>query len=335
MDILSVPRVPLGHLPTPLELAPALTKELAGPRVFVKRDDCTGLAFGGNKTRKLEFTMADALGRRADLIITSGGIQSNHVRQTAAAAAKLGLECQCVVGNPLQTCQSDYLRTGNVLLDRLLGARLHIARDSGAAVTAEVARLVAQAERAGRRPYVIPIGASDAVGSLGYVNCAVELLSQCETARIDPSHVVVATGSAGTQAGLLVGLRLHGSAIRVVGVAVSETSAIKAAKVRLVVDQLVSSTGLAPNLVTDQDIEVSDGYVGEGYAIPTPATIAAMRMAARLESLILDPVYTGKAMAGLIDLVRTRKLSDAKDVIFLHTGGNPAVFAYLDALSGE
>lgn len=335
MASLGFPRVALGHFPTPLEFAPALTRELAGPRVFIKRDDCTGLAFGGNKTRKLEFAMADALSRQADLIITSGGIQSNHVRQTAAAAAKLGLECQCVIGHALPHCEADYLRTGNVLLDRLLGARLYLAANAGEARAGEVARLVALGERAGRRPYVIPVGASDAVGSLGYVACAVEMLSQCKAAGIEPSHIVVATGSAGTQAGLLVGLRLHGSAAKVVGVAVSETSAIKATAVRLLVNQIVARIGAARNLVTDQDIAVLDDYVGEGYAIPAPETLDAIRIVARLESLILDPVYTGKAMAGLIDLVRAGRLAGARDVIFLHTGGGAAMFAYVEALSRE
>jgi L-cysteate sulfo-lyase len=335
MHALNFPRVALGHLPTPLEPAPALTRALGGPRIFIKRDDCTGLALGGNKTRKLEFSMAAALEQRADLIVTSGGTQSNHVRQTAAAAAKLGLECQCVIGNPLRTFQADYIRTGNVLLDRLLGAQLHVASDTGPATDAELARLVARAQRAGRRPYVIPVGASDGVGSLGYVNCATELLQQCATAGIEPSHVIVATGSAGTHAGLLVGLRLNASAIEVIGVAVSETSALKVAKVRRVVDQLVALIGAAPDLVADRDVAVLDAYVGAGYAIAAPSTIEAVRMAAQLEALILDPVYTGKAMAGLIDLVRTGRLHDAKDMIFLHTGGSPAIFAYSDALTAS
>lgn len=335
MHPLNFPRVPLAHLPTPLEPAPALTRALGGARLFVKRDDCTGLALGGNKTRKLEFTMAAALERRADLIITSGGTQSNHVRQTAAAAAKLGLECQCVVANPLLAFQTDYVRTGNVLLDQLLGVQLHIAADTGQATNEELARLVAQAQRAGRRPYVIPVGASDAVGSLGYVNCATELLEQCAAVDIDPSHIVVATGSAGTHAGLLVGLRLQGSVIEVLGVAVSETSAIKIAKVRRVVDQLVALLGAAPDLVPDRDVVVLDAHVGRGYAMPAPDTIEAMRMAAQMEALILDPVYTGKAMAGLIDGVRARKLHDPRDVIFMHTGGSPALFAYSDTLATE
>lgn len=332
---LNFPRVSLGHLPTPLEPAPALTRALAGPRLFVKRDDCTGLALGGNKTRKLEFSMGAALEQRADLIITSGGTQSNHVRQTAAAAAKLGLECQCVVANPLREFQPDYLRNGNVLLDELLGAQLHVASDTGSATNDELARLVAQATRAGRRPYVIPVGASDAVGSLGYVNCATELLEQCAAAAIDPSHIVVATGSAGTHAGLLGGLRLQGSAIEVLGVAVSETSAIKIGKVRRVVDQLLEMLGVAPDLVPDRDIVVVDEYVGEGYAIAAPDTLHALRMAAQLESLILDPVYTGKAMAGLVDLVRTGQLHGARDIIFMHTGGSPAMFAYSAVLATE
>ena len=335
MVVADFPRVSLGHLPTPLEPAPALTRELGGPRLFIKRDDCTGLALGGNKTRKLEFTLGAALEQGADLIITSGGTQSNHVRQTAAAAARLGLECQCVVANPLTDFRPDYVRTGNVLLDQLLGAQLYIARDTGAATDDEVARLVAQAQRAGRRPYVIPVGASDAVGSMGYVACATELLEQCAAGGIHPSHIIVATGSAGTHAGLLVGLRLQGSTINVVGMAVSENSALKTAKVRRVVDQLIARLGAAPDLVPDRDIVVLDAYVGRGYAITAPETIQAVRMAAQLEALILDPVYTGKAMAGLIDVIRARKLEAPRDVVFMHTGGSPALFAYSEALMSE
>jgi len=333
MDIASFPRIALGHLPTPLEYAPALTSELAGPRLFVKRDDCTGLALGGNKTRKLEYAMADALAKGADLIITSGGTQSNHVRQTAAAAARLRLACQCVVANPLQSFQPEYLRNGNVLLDRLLGAELHVASDTNAATSEMVTALARQAQQAGRRPYVIPVGASDGVGSLGYVNCAGEILSQCLASDIRPSHIIVATGSAGTHAGLLVGLRSLGSTIEVVGVAVSESSVLKERKVRVVVQQIAALIGAPSDLVTDRDIVVRDAHVGQGYGIPAPETFDAIRMAARLESLILDPVYTGKAMAGLIRLVRTGVLPAARDIIFMHTGGSPAAFAYSHAFA--
>jgi L-cysteate sulfo-lyase len=330
MDISRFPRLSLGHLPTPLEAMPNLARQLAGPRLFVKRDDNTGLALGGNKTRKLEFALGAALRDGADLVITSGGTQSNSVRQVAAACARLRLPCQCVIANPLKSFGPEYLRTGNVLLDEILGAEIYTVDDAEGALAHEVDRLAQQARSQGRRPCVIPVGCSDAVGSLGYVACAAELLAQCWAAAIKPSHVIVATGSAGTQAGLLTGLRLERSDIRVVGIAVSESSAAKRKKVRTVIDELTAHLGVDKEVVADRAIEVLDDYVGAGYAMPSAGTIAAVRLAAAQEGLILDPVYTGKAMAGLIDLVGSKKLAGARDVVFLHTGGSPALFAYAE-----
>ncbi len=331
MDLSHFPRTRLGHLPTALESMPNLSMRLAGPRLFVKRDDCTGLALGGNKTRKLEFAMGAALRAGVDLIITSGGTQSNSVRQVAAAAARLQIDCQCVIANPLKNYPPEYLLNGNVLLDEILGAKVFVASDADGALAEEVSRLAVLARSQGRRVCVIPIGCSDAVGSLGYVACAAEILDQCEADGIEPSHMIVATGSAGTHAGLLTGLRLNGSSIPVVGIAVSETSTAKCRKVRTVIDELTALLGVDPNLIEDDDIEVLDDYVGGGYAIPSRHTIAAVRAAASQEGLILDPVYTGKAMAGLIDLIGGKKLADARDVVFLHTGGSPAMFAYTEA----
>ena len=334
MNLEKIPRTTLAHLPTRLEPMANLSKALGGgPRLFVKRDDCTGLALGGNKTRKLEFSMGAALHAGADLIVTSGGTQSNHVRQTAAAAARLQIECHCVIANLLKDFKPDYLTNGNVLLDDILGAKIHVASDTDAAMTKQVNALAEQAREAGRRPWVIPIGASDAIGSVGYVVCAQEMLAQFEAAGIRPSHIVLGTGSAGTHAGLLTGLRLCGSDIRVVGIAVSETSEIKERKVRAVVDALLLHLGAAADLVPDSDIQVLDDYVGGGYAIPSSATLAAVRLAAEQEALILDPVYTGKAMAGLVDLIAGKKLGEVRDVVFLHTGGSPAMFAYTESFS--
>lgn len=331
MDLARFPRIALGHLPTRLEFLPSLTRHLGGPRLFVKRDDCTGLALGGNKTRKLEFAVGAALEAHADLLITSGATQSNHVRQTAAAAAKLGLPCWCAVANPLRHAPAGYLETGNALLDEILGARLHVAHDTDGGLRAAVAQLEQSARDTGYKPWIIPVGASDAVGSLGYVACATELLEQCAQQGIDPSHVVVGTGSAGTHAGLLAGLRLDGRATKVVGVAVSETSAIKEGKVRALIAQLLALLGADPRIVANHDVRVIDRHVGEGYGIPAADTLEAVRIAAQIEGLILDPVYTGKAMAGLIALVRSGELANARDVVFLHTGGAPGVFAYAEA----
>ncbi|MEM6572101.1 MAG: D-cysteine desulfhydrase family protein [Planctomycetota bacterium] len=335
MDLTSLPRVPLAHLPTPFEPMDALAERIDSPSgLFVKRDDCTGLAIGGNKTRKLEFTLADALERRADVLVTSGGTQSNHVRQTAAAASKIGLECHAVVSNPLAETAYEahptYAATGNRLLDDLFGCVVHEA--SGGALEDRIGEVVRELESAGRRPYVVPLGASDGVGSMGYAQCALELVEQCDRHGVDPSHVVLATGSAGTHAGLLAGLRAAGSAAKVVGIAVSETSDAKRAKVRSVLEQMAprwppGASSRAPD-VTDDDIAVDDRFVGAGYAVPTEAGVRAMRLAARAEGLLLDPVYTAKAMAGLVALLGEGALEGARDVVFLHTGGAPGVFAY-------
>ncbi|MCP3918148.1 MAG: D-cysteine desulfhydrase family protein [bacterium] len=325
-DLLSFPRVPLAHVPTRLEELCALGSEL-GVRTFVKRDDCTGLAFGGNKTRKLEFVLGDALTGGTDSILTCGGIQSNHVRQTAAAAAQLGLPCEAVVANPLSDPGPAYERSGNVLLDELFGAKLHRV-DTDDEVEVRLQQLYAEKALAGGRPYLVPLGASNAIGALGYVACAQELLEQCRLQDLAPSHVFVATGSAGTHGGLLAGLRCAGSNLRVVGVAVSETAEAKRVKVRSLVEQ-VCSVLEAQATVTDDDIVVRDDWVGPGYGVVTEASEAAIRRLARSEGLLLDPVYTGKAMAGMLALLESRELSEVRDPIFLHTGGAPALFAYL------
>src|SRR5688572_14975705 len=318
MNLARFPRVELGHLPTPLEFLPNLTRSLGAARVFVKRDDCTGLGLGGNKTRKLEFALGAARAAGADLLITSGATQSNHVRQTAAAAARLGLPCWCAIADAIPDPPRGYRDNGNVLLDELFGAELHVAAGT---LEAEVARLESLARKSGRTPFVIPVGASDPVGSLGYVACAAELLSQCAQLRLNPGRVIVGTGSAGTHAGLLVGLRLGGSSIEVIGVAVSETSQIKQDKVRALSERTLELLGARADLLAANDIRVIDTHVGPGYGIPAPDTIDAMRIAARTEGLVLDPVYTGKAMAGLLALSRNGEFADSRDVIFLHTGG--------------
>lgn len=334
MNLSLFPRAALMAGATPLQQMPALSQALGMSRLFVKRDDCTGLAFGGNKTRKLEFTMGDACRMGADVVITVGAWQSNHVRQTAAAAAKLGLRCHAVIHSPLPAPTAAYRESGNVLIDRLLGADLHWveAEEVGAAKAAE---LSVRESSEGAVPYMIPLGASDGIGSLGYVACAQELLEQFDRQGVAPSHIVLATGSAGTHAGLLAGLRGSGSAIGVVGISVSEPAAVKRAKVRHVLDQLGAVLGDdAPSLV-DQDIVVLDDYMGDGYGIPTAAADDALRLLARKEGILLDPVYTAKAMSGFLDLVLGMGLGAMQDPVFLHTGGTPALFAYLEHYLAE
>ena len=328
MQLEGFPRVSLLQGITPLHILPALARTLGVDRLLIKRDDCTGLAFGGNKTRKLEFTLGDAMQRGADVVITSGAWQSNHVRQTAAAAAQLGLRCHAVVHNPLPVAGDDYRRSGNLLLDRLLGCTLHdvASEDAGNAC---IAALAAQETAAGATPYIVPMGASDGIGALGYVACAQELLLQCRAMDVAPSHVVLGTGSAGTHAGLLAGLRAAGSDIAVVGISVSEAAEVKRGKVRRVLDELAATTGTAMQ-VPDEAIVVLDDYVGAGYGVPSAAGEAALQLLAREEGVLLDPVYTAKAMSGFLDLLAHARCGPMRDPVFLHTGGAPALFAYLD-----
>lgn len=317
------PRVSLAHLPTPLEPLAALSRQ-RGARLHVKRDDCTGLAFGGNKVRKLEFTLAHALESGHDSIITSGALQSNHVRQTAAACARLALPCHVVLSNPIAATRPDWLSSGNRLLDHILGAEITVVAEADTEKT--IQKLVAKQVEGGHRPYVVPAGASDAIGSQGYVHCAHELLEQIAEQGLDVSHIVLATGSAGTHAGLLHGLRKSGSPIHVTGISVSEPATVKRAKVRRICNDIALLDD-SPSPVLDNDIVVLDDYAGAGYALDTEAAAAATLLLARSEAILLDPVYTSKAFSGLLDLVDRDPAYRAKDVIFLHTGGTPALFA--------
>jgi L-cysteate sulfo-lyase len=329
MRLDDIPRFKLAHLSTPLEEAPRLAKAIGAPgRILIKRDDCTGLALGGNKTRKLEFTLGQALTEGADILVTTGGLQSNHVRQTAAAAARAGLGCHAVVYSPLPRPSDAYTQSGNLLLDGLFGCVLHEAAEED--VDGRAAELVDRLRGEGRRPFLVPLGASDGIGSLGYVNCAAEILAQAVDIGADVGHIVLCTGSAGTHGGLLTGLRLDGSAVAVIGVSSSEPSDIKVAKVAGVCRQVLDRLG-EPDLPGLEDgIEVSDRYVGEGYGYSTRGAEDAIRLAAETEGLVLDPVYTGKAMSGLIDMVGSGRFDDGRDVLFLHTGGSPALFAYAE-----
>jgi D-cysteine desulfhydrase family pyridoxal phosphate-dependent enzyme len=326
MDLSQVPRIRLAHLPTPLEPLARLSADLGGPPVFVKRDDATWLAFGGNNTRKLEFLLADAGEVGADTVITAGGLQSNHVRQTAAAANRLGLACHLVLQRYLDWPDAAYLESGNLRLDGLLGARIHVAppdrpRDEVMARLAE--RLAAE----GGRPYIIPAGGSNAVGGLGYAAAAGEILDQGAELGIDIGAVVFATASGGTQGGLIAGFALEEAAVEVVGINVDAKDAELADKVARVAAGTAGRLGLGEAAVAGK-VEIVDGYGGEAYGVPTPEMQEAVRLLARREGLILDPVYTGKAMAGLIGLVRRRRFEADRAVVFIHTGGLPGLFAY-------
>ena len=323
------PRVPLAHLPTPLEHLPRLSAKLGGPKIYVKRDDCTGLATGGNKTRKLEFSMAAALQDGADTIVTVGAVQSNHVRQTAAAACKLGMKCEVLLEHRVKDPTDDYRNSGNVLLDRLFGANLR-EYPGGTDFDAAMESVADEVRANGGKPCIIPGGASNKIGALGYVNCAIELLEQLGQQEIDVSHIVTATGSAGTQAGLIVGLKAMASSIPLLGIGVNVPREQQEEKVYKLACETADYIG-KPGCVAREDVVANCDYVGDGYGVPTASMNEAVLLLAREEGLLFDPVYSGKALAGLIDLVRKGKL-DGGNIVFLHTGGAAALFAYADQL---
>jgi L-cysteate sulfo-lyase len=329
--------VELCHKPTPLEAMNRLADHLGGPRLFVKRDDCTGLAIGGNKTRKLEFLMADAIAQGANTVVTVGGVQSNHCRQTAAAAARLGLKCELILPHLSRFHSATYEDGGNILIDRLLGAAIHVApdREAAAALTQEVLQKVRDR---GDRPYFIPAGGSTALGALGYVDAAFELARQAQVRDLRVDCVVVTTGSSTTHAGLVVGF----AAIermpelncrpRVIGISVYHGRAGALATVRERARETAQLIGL-DDVGLDERVVVYDDYLGAGYGEPTEAMVEAVGLAARLEGLHLDPVYTGKTLSGLVDLVRRGSFAKTDNVVFWHTGGTPALFPYADAFA--
>ena len=330
MLLQSFPRVRLAHLPTPLEFLPRLSEHLGGPEIWVKRDDCTGLAMGGNKTRKLEFSMGQAREENADTIITVGAVQSNHVRQTAAAACRLGMRCEVLLEHRVANPGDLYLNSGNVLLDRIFGANLR-EYPKGTDFDAEMARIADEVRAAGGRPYIIPGGASNPVGALGYVGCAEELLAQCDEGDMTFDRLVIATGSAGTHAGLAAGLRASGSDLSILGIGVNAPRDVQEERVYRLAVETADYLG-KPGCVRRDDIVADCNYIGPGYGEPTAGMIEAVMMLARLEGILFDPVYSGKALAGMIDYLREGRFDGAKRIVFLHTGGAAGLFAYADRL---
>ena len=315
------PRLELIGAPTPLEYLPRLSDHL-GREIFIKRDDTTPLAMGGNKLRKLEFLAADALREGADTLITAGAIQSNHVRQTAAVAAKLGLHCVALLENPIGTGAENYLSNGNRLLLDLFNTQVEMC-DALTDPAAQLDELATRIEAQGYRPYVIPVGGSNALGALGYVESALEIAQQCEGA-VEISSVVVASGSAGTHAGLAVGLEQLMPQAELIGVTVSRSVADQLPKVVALQQAVANSL----ELQAKADITLWDDYFAPGYGTPNEEGMAAVKLLAQLEGILLDPVYTGKAMAGLIDGITQKRFKDEGPILFVHTGGAPALFAY-------
>ena len=334
MDLSRFQRVPLGHWPTPLERMDRLRAALGDqcPALYVKRDDCTGLATGGNKTRKLEFLMGEALRDGAGAVVTFGAVQSNHARQTAAAAAKLGLPCDVILVEMVARTSEAYRRSGNVLFDRLLGARVHVVAGDQAAAGA-LQEVTGAHAREGRKVYVVPVGGSNAVGTLGYVAAFAEFEAQTRAMGLSVDAIAHATSSGGTQAGLMVGAAFAQSAVRIMGVNVYKKSvADLAGSVHALALETTQLLGGDLDAVSER-LHMIDGYLGEGYGIPTDAMREAVELAARTEGLLLDPVYAGKAMAALIGNVRRGKFKREQTIVFWHTGGTAALAAYADAFA--
>jgi len=318
-------RIPLAHLPTPIEPLPRLTTLLKGPRLFIKRDDLTGLGLGGNKTRKLEYLAADALAQGCQTLITTGAVQSNHCRQVAAAAARLGLGCILVLGGP-----DPGTRQGNLLLDELSGAQLIFVpkeeRDQ------RLQQAFAQARQDGLQPYLIPYGGSNPVGVQGYLQAIQELQEQ----PLRPDWIVLASSSGGTQAGMMLGAKQTGFSGRILGISVDKL----ATELTQTIIALANQTATYLNMgveITPQDVFVNDAYCQAGYGYLQPAEVEAIQLFARTEGILLDPVYTGRAASGLIDLISQGFFRRDEAVLFWHTGGIPALFAepYASALLGS
>lgn len=332
MQLTRFPRIRLAHLPTPLERLDRLTAALGGPEIWIKRDDCTGLSTGGNKTRKLEFLMAEAVARGADIVLTQGATQSNHARQTAAFAARLGLDCHILLEDRTGSKDPNYNSNGNVFLDHLHGATTE-RYPGGLDMNDKLAEVAERFAASGRRPYAIPGGGSNATGALGYVDAAFELVRQADEIGLGIDHLVHATGSAGTQAGLVVGLKAVNASISLLGIGVRAEKKTQEENVYRLACATAEKLG-QPGLVKRQDVVANTSYVGPGYGLPTAGMIEAIEIFAQLEGILLDPVYSGKGAAGLIDLVRKGCFSKDDKVVFLHTGGAAALFGYTAAFRG-
>jgi len=335
LDLARFPRRRYTPYATVIEPLANLTRLLSGaagggPNLWIKRDDTLGLAAGGNKTRKLEFLVADALAQGADTLVTCGAPQSNHCRLTLAAAAREGLRCRLVLEERVAGTY-DPKASGNNFLFGLLGVERVTVVPAGADLMAAMETMAGDLPAAGRKAYIIPGGGSNTVGALGYVACADELIAQTFDRGLALDHIVTPSGSAGTHAGLLVGLLGRRSGIPVTGVNVSRPRAQQEANVHALASATAASLGLE-GAVPREAVTCLDEWVGPGYSLPTPEMIEAVRLLARHEGVLLDPVYTGKAMAGLIELVRRGHFQPGENVLFLHTGGSPALFAYQDIL---
>ncbi len=316
-------RIKLGHFPTPIEHLKKITEYFGGPNIFIKRDDCTGLATGGNKTRKLEFLIPDAIKNKAELIVTVGAIQSNHARQTAAACALMGLKCLIVLEQRLKDPPDAYMKTGNVFLNKLFGADIKVC-PKNEDVSEYSEKLIKDINSKGTNVYFIPGGGSNPVGALGYVECLNEIIK--ENKKYNFSQIVHATGSSGTQAGLLAGRKYFNCNIPITGICVRHKKDIQVDKVYTEAKKTCEK--LQCKILDKSDVIVYDEYIGSGYGEPTKGMIEATKLLATEEAILLDPVYSGKAFAGLIDLIKNKKFTKNDNVLFIHTGGAVSLSAY-------
>lgn len=315
---------------TPLEFLPHLTEAIGGPNIYIKRDDMLGLASGGNKTRKLEFVMADALEKGADTIITCGAVQSNHCRLTLAAAIKEGLKCQLVLEERVKDSYNPNA-SGNNFLYNLMGCEAVRVVPGGTDMMKAMNELADELRAKGRNPYVVPGGASNKIGALGYVSCAQEILAQLFDKGIKIDCIFTPSGSAGTHAGLLTGMIGENANIPVIGIGVNKKKEVQEANVYKLCCELSEELGLR-NPVKREDVVAYDDFVGPGYSLPTDGMVEAVKLLARTEGILLDPVYSGKAMDGMLTLLRQGMYKKGQNVLFLHTGGSPALYAYIEAL---
>ena len=321
-------RIDLGHFPTRIEYLKNISDMLKGPQIFIKRDDCTGLATGGNKTRKLEFILPDAIKNNSDLIVTVGAIQSNHARQTAAACAKIGMKCLIVLEQRLDNAPESYMNSGNVFLNKVFGAEMILCpKDRDVKEFAE--EIMEDRKRYGHNPYFIPVGGSNRLGELGYIECMREILENPNKDSF--SHIVLATGSGGTHAGLVAGKTLYKSNTKIIGISIKDNKSNQEKRVLKLTQN--SCEYISCNPPKEEDVIVFDDYVGPGYAMPTDGMRDALSLMATKEAILLDPVYTGKAFDGLINLVKKNYFNSSDRVLFIHTGGSAALPAFEWAFS--
>ena len=333
MNLAQFPRRRYTTYETPIEKLNNFQKAIDGPNIYMKRDDLLGLTSGGNKTRKLEFLMADALSMGADTILTCGAVQSNHCRLTLAAAVKEGLKCQLILEERVKDSYNPDA-SGNNFLFNLLGVEEVYVVPGGSNMLEELEKLADKLRAEGRKPYVIPGGGSNPIGSLGYVSCAQEIMGQLHDMGLNINHIVTPSGSAGTHAGLIAGFEGTNCNIPITGISVNRPKDVQENVVHGLAQKVWEKLGIKEELAKDL-IQVRDDFVGPGYSLPTDGMVEAVNLMAKTEGILLDPVYSGKAMAGLIGLVREGNFKKDDNILFLHTGGSPALYAYIPVILGK